>query len=158
MGISISSNNMNLVVYMYHDVYDTSPTDMNTPHKTLQLHTWTKPLTYNVSLRNFQLPKSSLISNTCICCYNCWCVTIFRVGTIIKRQAHNNFAGLFFGLTFTKTNPEFLQSVKSQFSPESKLLLVCQEGLRSVFETSSMQILISLRYNFWWVTFGSLLQ
>ncbi|PSS15635.1 Rhodanese-like domain-containing protein [Actinidia chinensis var. chinensis] len=53
------------------------------------------------------------------------------LGTIIKRQAHNNFAGLFFGLTFTKTNPEFLQSVKSQFSPESKLLLVCQEGLRS---------------------------
>ncbi|KAK6941902.1 Rhodanese-like domain [Dillenia turbinata] len=53
------------------------------------------------------------------------------LGTIIKRTVHNNFAGLFFGLAFTKTNPEFVQSVKSQFSPESKLLLVCQEGLRS---------------------------
>lgn len=52
-------------------------------------------------------------------------------GTIIKRTLHNNFAGLFFGLPFTKPNPDFVQSVKSQFSPESKVLLVCQEGLRS---------------------------
>lgn len=51
----------------------------------------------------------------------------------MKRQLHNNFAGLFFGLTFTKPNPEFVQSVKSQFSPETKLLLICQEGLRLVF-------------------------
>ncbi|XP_073045836.1 rhodanese-like domain-containing protein 9, chloroplastic [Primulina eburnea] len=53
------------------------------------------------------------------------------LGTIIKRTVHNNFSGLFFGLPFTKANPEFVQSVRSQFSPESKLLLVCQEGLRS---------------------------
>lgn len=52
-------------------------------------------------------------------------------GTIIKRTLHNNFSGLFFGLPFTKPNPDFVQSVKSQFSPESKILLVCQEGLRS---------------------------
>ncbi|XP_021281997.1 rhodanese-like domain-containing protein 9, chloroplastic [Herrania umbratica] len=52
-------------------------------------------------------------------------------GTIIKRTLHNNFSGLFFGLPFTKPNPHFVQSVKSQFSPDSKLLLVCQEGLRS---------------------------
>lgn len=52
--------------------------------------------------------------------------------TIIKRTLHNNFSGLFYGLPFTKPNPEFVQSVKSQFSPESKLLLVCQEGLRLV--------------------------
>ncbi|KAI4348753.1 hypothetical protein L6164_009436 [Bauhinia variegata] len=52
-------------------------------------------------------------------------------GTIIKRTLHNNFSGLFFGLPFTKPNPEFVQSVKSQFPPESKLLIVCQEGLRS---------------------------
>ncbi|KNA17537.1 hypothetical protein SOVF_079150 [Spinacia oleracea] len=52
-------------------------------------------------------------------------------GTFIKRTMHNNFAGLFFGLPFTKPNPDFVQSVKSQFSPDSKLLLVCQEGLRS---------------------------
>ncbi|KAK9065808.1 hypothetical protein SSX86_015209 [Deinandra increscens subsp. villosa] len=52
-------------------------------------------------------------------------------GTIINRQLHNNFSGLFYGLPFTKPNPEFVQSVKSQFSPDSKILIVCQEGLRS---------------------------
>ncbi|KAL2480560.1 Rhodanese-like domain-containing protein 9 [Abeliophyllum distichum] len=52
-------------------------------------------------------------------------------GTIIKRTLHNNFSGLFYGLPFTKPNPDFVQTVKSKFSPESKLLLVCQEGLRS---------------------------
>ncbi|KAL9240146.1 hypothetical protein vseg_014399 [Gypsophila vaccaria] len=52
-------------------------------------------------------------------------------GTIIKRQMHNNFAGLFYGLPFTKPNPDFVQSVRNQFSPDSKILLVCQEGLRS---------------------------
>ncbi|KAG9160341.1 hypothetical protein Leryth_008750, partial [Lithospermum erythrorhizon] len=53
------------------------------------------------------------------------------IGTIINRQLHNNFSGLFYGLPFTKQNPEFVQTVKRKFSPESKLLLVCQEGLRS---------------------------
>ncbi|KAL3632432.1 Rhodanese-like domain-containing protein 9, chloroplastic [Castilleja foliolosa] len=53
------------------------------------------------------------------------------LGTILLRTVHNNFSGLFYGLPFTKPNPDFLQSVRSQFSPESKLLLVCQEGLRS---------------------------
>ncbi|OIT04328.1 PREDICTED: rhodanese-like domain-containing protein 9, chloroplastic [Nicotiana attenuata] len=68
---------------------------------------------------------------------NCYHVPLFientdnDLGTIVKRQLHNNFSGLFYGLPFTKPNPEFVQSVKSQFSPESKLLLVCQEGLRS---------------------------
>ncbi|KAF8403877.1 hypothetical protein HHK36_011983 [Tetracentron sinense] len=52
-------------------------------------------------------------------------------GTIILRTVHNNFSGLFFGLPFTKPNPDFVQSVKSEFSPDSKLLLVCQGGLRS---------------------------
>lgn len=51
-------------------------------------------------------------------------------GTIIKRQAHNNFAGLFYGLSFTKLNKDFTKTVRSKFSPESKLLVVCQEGLR----------------------------
>jgi hypothetical protein len=54
----------------------------------------------------------------------------FLPGTIIKRQAHNNFAGLFYGLAFTKPNKDFTKMVKSKFSPESKLLVVCQEGLR----------------------------
>ncbi|WP_395236377.1 hypothetical protein, partial [Salmonella sp. s58313] len=53
------------------------------------------------------------------------------IGTIIKRTVHNNFAGLFFGLPFTKRNLEFTKMVKDKFSPESKLLVVCQEGLRS---------------------------
>ncbi|PPD88587.1 hypothetical protein GOBAR_DD14476 [Gossypium barbadense] len=60
-------------------------------------------------------------------------------GTIVKRTLHNNFSGLFFGLPFTKLNPEFVQSVKSQFSPESKLLLVCQEGLRSTAAANKLE-------------------
>ncbi|XP_015868127.1 rhodanese-like domain-containing protein 9, chloroplastic isoform X2 [Ziziphus jujuba] len=60
-------------------------------------------------------------------------------GTIVKRTLHNNFAGLFFGLTFTKPNPEFVQTVKSQFSPGSKLLLVCQEGLRSTSAATKLE-------------------
>ncbi|XP_059646369.1 rhodanese-like domain-containing protein 9, chloroplastic [Cornus florida] len=60
-------------------------------------------------------------------------------GTIIKRTVHNNFSGLFFGLPFTKLNPDFVQSVKSQFSPESKLLLVCQEGLRSAAAANRLE-------------------
>lgn len=59
---------------------------------------------------------------------------ILSVGTIIKRTVHNNFSGLFFGLPFTKPNPDFLQTVKSQFQPESKLLVVCQEGMRLVYD------------------------
>lgn len=60
-------------------------------------------------------------------------------GTIIKRQLHNNFSGLFFGLPFTKPNPEFVQSVKSQFPPQSKILVVCQEGLRSTAAASKLE-------------------
>lgn len=53
------------------------------------------------------------------------------LGTIVKRTVHNNFSGLFFGIPFTKMNPDFVKSVRDQFSADSKLLLVCQEGLRS---------------------------
>ncbi|XP_042940862.1 rhodanese-like domain-containing protein 9, chloroplastic isoform X2 [Carya illinoinensis] len=63
-------------------------------------------------------------------------------GTIIKRTLHNNFSGLFFGLPFTKPNPDFVQSIKSQFSPESKLVLVCQEGLRLNYELNLNWIFI----------------
>jgi len=59
-------------------------------------------------------------------------------GTIVKRQVHNNFAGLFFGLPFTKLNPDFTKAVKEKFSPESKLLVVCQEGLRFVTQQSTI--------------------
>ncbi|PON52252.1 Rhodanese-like domain containing protein [Parasponia andersonii] len=61
------------------------------------------------------------------------------IGTIVKRTLHNNFSGLFFGLPFTKPNPEFVQSVKSQFQPGSKLLLVCQEGLRSTAAANKLE-------------------
>ncbi|KAK2998087.1 hypothetical protein RJ639_024886 [Escallonia herrerae] len=59
--------------------------------------------------------------------------------TIINRQLHNNFSGLFYGLPFTKPNPDFVRSIKSQFSPESKLLLVCQEGLRSAGAATKLE-------------------
>lgn len=64
-------------------------------------------------------------------------------GTIIKRTVHNNFSGLFFGLAFTKPNPDFVQSVKKQFPEDSKLLVVCQEGLRSA----------ATSYNCWSIPF-----
>eukprot|EP00271_Cylindrocystis_brebissonii_P012804 TRINITY_DN32307_c0_g1_i1.p1 TRINITY_DN32307_c0_g1~~TRINITY_DN32307_c0_g1_i1.p1 ORF type:complete len:247 (-),score=46.36 TRINITY_DN32307_c0_g1_i1:589-1329(-) len=51
--------------------------------------------------------------------------------TMIKRQAHMSFAGIFYGLAFTKPNEEFTSSLEKQFGKDSKLLLVCQEGLRS---------------------------
>lgn len=51
---------------------------------------------------------------------------------------HNNFSGLFFGIPFTKPNPDFLQSVKTQLQPESKLLVVCQEGLRLVYDIQAL--------------------
>lgn len=60
-------------------------------------------------------------------------------GTIVKRTLHNNFAGLFFGLPFTKLNPDFVHEVKSKFPPDSKLLLVCQEGLRSAAAASKLE-------------------
>ncbi|RRT84866.1 hypothetical protein B296_00012926 [Ensete ventricosum] len=59
-------------------------------------------------------------------------------GTIIKRTVHNNFSGLFFGLPFTKPNPDFVQSVKQQFPADSKLLVVCQEGLRLAATTADV--------------------
>ncbi|KAL6001363.1 Rhodanese-like domain-containing protein 9, chloroplastic [Asimina triloba] len=61
------------------------------------------------------------------------------LGTIIKRTVHNNFSGLFFGLPFTKLNPDFVESVKEQFSTDSKLLLVCQGGLRSTAAANELE-------------------
>ncbi|GKE54269.1 rhodanese-like domain-containing protein 9, chloroplastic [Tanacetum coccineum] len=52
---------------------------------------------------------------------------------------HNNFSGLFYGIPFTKPNTEFVQSVKSQFSPDSKILVVCQEGLRSAGAANKLE-------------------
>lgn len=68
---------------------------------------------------------------------SCYHVPIFienndgDFGTVIKRTLHNNVSGLFFGLPFTKSNSDFVPLVQQQFPTDSKLLLVCQEGLRS---------------------------
>lgn len=48
----------------------------------------------------------------------------------MKRTLHNNFSGLLYGIPFTKQNPEFVETVKREFLPGNRLLLVCQEGLR----------------------------
>nr|AKM76380.1 rhodanese/cell cycle control phosphatase superfamily protein [Monsonia emarginata] len=61
------------------------------------------------------------------------------IGTIVKRTLHNNFSGLFYGLPFTKPNPEFVQTVKTQLPPESKVLIVCQEGLRSAAAADKLE-------------------
>ncbi|XP_020589418.1 rhodanese-like domain-containing protein 9, chloroplastic [Phalaenopsis equestris] len=61
------------------------------------------------------------------------------IGTIVKRTIHNNFVGILFGLPFTKLNPEFVEAVKSQFPSDSKLLVVCQEGLRSAVAASKLE-------------------
>ncbi|WCJ33972.1 Rhodanese/Cell cycle control phosphatase superfamily protein [Euphorbia peplus] len=61
------------------------------------------------------------------------------IGTFVKRTVHNNFSGLFFGIPFTKENPDFVESVKSQISPESKVLLVCQGGLRSTAAANQLE-------------------
>jgi len=52
-------------------------------------------------------------------------------GTLIKKFAHNSFAGAFYGLAFTKENGDFLATIQKQFQKEDKILMVCQEGLRS---------------------------
>lgn len=61
------------------------------------------------------------------------------LGTIVNRTLHNNFSGLFYGLAFTKPNPEFVSSVEKIFPKDSKLLLVCQEGLRSGAASSKLE-------------------
>lgn len=61
------------------------------------------------------------------------------IGTIVNRTLHNNFSGLFYGLAFTKPNPDFLSSVEKKFPKDSKLLLVCQEGLRSGAATDKLE-------------------
>ncbi|KAG6525254.1 hypothetical protein ZIOFF_015208 [Zingiber officinale] len=79
----------------------------------------------------FFLPNSSPVSISFSGRIDIFVALVLPLGTIIKRQVHNNFAGLFFGLAFTKPNPDFIQSVKKQLPEDTKLLVVCQEGLRS---------------------------
>jgi len=52
-------------------------------------------------------------------------------GTLIKKFAHNSFAGAFYGLAFTKENNDFLGTIQKKYKKDDKILMVCQEGLRS---------------------------
>lgn len=76
---------------------------------------------------------------------SCYHVPIFienndgDFGTVIKRTLHNNVSGLFFGLPFTKSNSDFVHLVQQQFPLDSKLLLVCQEGLRSNLAATKLE-------------------
>ncbi|KAH8937302.1 hypothetical protein BDL97_16G021300 [Sphagnum fallax] len=53
------------------------------------------------------------------------------IGTLLRKQMHMSFAGTFYGVAFTKTNPDFVATFEKQFQKDSKILIVCQEGLRS---------------------------
>lgn len=70
------------------------------------------------------------VNHLMYCCTRLILFFVLLVGTIIKRTVHNNFSGLFFGIPFTKQNPDFIKSIKEQLPTDSKLLVVCQEGLR----------------------------
>eukprot|EP00243_Klebsormidium_subtile_P002979 TRINITY_DN16103_c0_g1_i1.p1 TRINITY_DN16103_c0_g1~~TRINITY_DN16103_c0_g1_i1.p1 ORF type:complete len:253 (+),score=76.75 TRINITY_DN16103_c0_g1_i1:185-943(+) len=56
--------------------------------------------------------------------------TAMDPSTLVLRLLHNNYVGLLYGNAFTKPNPDFNSKV-SQYPKDQKLLLVCQEGLRS---------------------------
>jgi rhodanese-related sulfurtransferase len=51
-------------------------------------------------------------------------------GTLVLKLLHNNYVGLLYGNAFTKPNPEFDSRIQ-KYPKDQKLLLVCQEGLRS---------------------------
>ncbi|GBG72996.1 hypothetical protein CBR_g12715 [Chara braunii] len=51
--------------------------------------------------------------------------------TIVKRQMHSMMTGSLYGTAFTKPNDRFLPTLEARFPKTSKLLVVCQEGLRS---------------------------
>lgn len=71
-------------------------------------------------------------------------------GTLVKKFAHNSFAGTFYGVAFTKPNEEFVHTLEKQFQKDSKVLLVCQEGLRCALVSSpsvSLHSLSSVRIN-----------
>lgn len=55
---------------------------------------------------------------------------IWIAGTLIKKFAHNSFAGAFYGLAFTKENNDFLGTIQKKYKKDDKILMVCQEGLR----------------------------
>eukprot|EP00475_Leptophrys_vorax_P034409 TRINITY_DN55487_c0_g2_i1.p1 TRINITY_DN55487_c0_g2~~TRINITY_DN55487_c0_g2_i1.p1 ORF type:complete len:270 (+),score=15.50 TRINITY_DN55487_c0_g2_i1:61-810(+) len=60
--------------------------------------------------------------------------------TTIKRVAHQSMPGNLYGLAFTKPNPDFVSTFRAQFpSPDAKVLLVCQEGLRSLSAASDLE-------------------
>lgn len=61
---------------------------------------------------------------------------------MIKKFAHNSFAGAFYGLAFTKENDDFLGTIQKKYKKDDKILMVCQEGLRLVFQALSLTVVI----------------
>lgn len=57
---------------------------------------------------------------------------------------HMSFAGTFYGVAFTKTNPDFVATFEKQFQKDSKILVVCQEGLRSEDHIPDILFTVSL--------------
>jgi hypothetical protein len=57
---------------------------------------------------------------------------------------HMSFAGTFYGVAFTKTNPDFVATFEKQFQKDSKILIVCQEGLRSEDHIPDIRFTVSL--------------
>ncbi|GJP52674.1 hypothetical protein CLOM_g11767 [Closterium sp. NIES-68] len=62
------------------------------------------------------------------------------IGTIVRRIAHTSMPGNLYGLAFTKPNPDFISTIRSKFpTPDSKILFVCQEGLRSTSVAADLE-------------------
>ncbi|XP_047316434.1 rhodanese-like domain-containing protein 10 [Impatiens glandulifera] len=59
--------------------------------------------------------------------------------TLLKKWVHFGYIGLWTGQNFTMINSEFLQQVETKFpSKDSKILVACGEGLRSMVAVSKL--------------------
>ncbi|KAK4418935.1 Rhodanese-like domain-containing protein 10 [Sesamum alatum] len=59
--------------------------------------------------------------------------------TLLKKWVHFGYIGLWTGQYFTMINPRFLQQVEAMFpDKESKLLVACGEGLRSMMAAAKL--------------------
>lgn len=74
----------------------------------------------------------------------CFWVGCGTSGTLLRKQMHMSFAGTFYGVAFTKTNPDFVATFEKQFQKDSKILIVCQEGLRSDDHIPDILVTVSL--------------
>lgn len=79
-----------------------------------------------------------------ICVSVCFWVGCGTSATLLRKQMHMSFAGTFYGVAFTKTNPDFVATFEKQFQKDSKILIVCQEGLRSEDHIPDILFTVSL--------------